>query len=334
MNKKCIGCGVVLQDNNILLDGYTNNLSNKYCMRCFKMKNYGEYTFSTKSNKEYEKILKVIGESRSLVLYVVDVMSIPKNVCDIKKYLKFNDIILVLNKKDILPFSTKDEKIINYFKTNMTYFKDIIVISAVKNYNLDLLMSYINKYKTDKNVYVVGNTNAGKSTLINKIIKNYTIDMDECITISSMPSTTLDLIKIKIKDYYIIDTPGLVDSYNFLNYIDQSYIKKISLKKEINPITYQIKENESLIIDNIFRIDYLEGDKNSFTFFIPNSIEIVKINSKRHDYLTNYENENINIRANNDLVIDGLGFIKIANYCKLRIYKINKILLFTRDSFI
>ena len=49
----------------------------------------------------------------------------------------------------------------------------------------------IKKYKTTKNVYLVGNTNAGKSTLINKIIDNYSIDKAE-ITISSMPSTTLN----------------------------------------------------------------------------------------------------------------------------------------------
>ena len=41
-DKYCLGCGVVLQDSNILSPGYTVDLSNDYCSRCFKLKNYGE----------------------------------------------------------------------------------------------------------------------------------------------------------------------------------------------------------------------------------------------------------------------------------------------------
>ena len=38
--KKCRGCGIVLQDENVLLDGYTTNLENDLCQRCFKMKHF------------------------------------------------------------------------------------------------------------------------------------------------------------------------------------------------------------------------------------------------------------------------------------------------------
>ena len=41
--KYCEGCGVLLQDENILQEGYTTNLENDLCQRCFRMKNYGEY---------------------------------------------------------------------------------------------------------------------------------------------------------------------------------------------------------------------------------------------------------------------------------------------------
>ena len=48
--KKCLGCGVVLQDENILQEGYTTSLENDICQRCFRMKNYGEYQMVAKSN--------------------------------------------------------------------------------------------------------------------------------------------------------------------------------------------------------------------------------------------------------------------------------------------
>ena len=55
----------------------------------------------------------------------------------------------------------------------------------------------IMKYKKSNNVYVIGYTNAGKSTLVNKFLKNYGSYNGE-ITVSNLPSTTLDLIENKV----------------------------------------------------------------------------------------------------------------------------------------
>ena len=58
MNRKvCQGCGILLQDENVLQEGYTTNLENDICQRCFRMKNYGEYQSVAKTNEEYMKIL-------------------------------------------------------------------------------------------------------------------------------------------------------------------------------------------------------------------------------------------------------------------------------------
>ena len=67
------------------------------------------------------------------------------------------------------------EKFITVNKLNI---KEKIVISSNKNYNFDALYELINKYKKSENVYVVGYTNAGKSTMINKIIYNYSDNTD------------------------------------------------------------------------------------------------------------------------------------------------------------
>ena len=114
--KKCMGCGVILQDENVLQEGYTTSLENDICSRCFRMKNYGEYEFVTKDNLEYVKILNNIKNKSCLVLYIVDLLVIPKDITKIKEYVGDNEIILILNKKDVLPYKIKDEKLISYFK--------------------------------------------------------------------------------------------------------------------------------------------------------------------------------------------------------------------------
>ena len=101
--KYCIGCGVKLQDSNMLFEGYTPDLSNDICSRCFKLKNYGEYEITTKSNEEYIDILKAVNDTKDLVLYVVDLLNIEKDIKVIREYVQ-NRLILVLTKRDILPF--------------------------------------------------------------------------------------------------------------------------------------------------------------------------------------------------------------------------------------
>ena len=276
MNKKCQGCGVILQDENIKNEGYTTNIENEICQRCFRLKNYGEYQSVAKSNDEYEQILKEISKTKDLIIYVIDILNIEENLEDIKNIFD-NNLILVINKRDVIPRSVKDAKIIEYMKEKYPFFNDVIIISSNKNYNIDHLLKRIKFYQTSKNVYVVGHTNAGKSTLINKLIKNYSDNTQE-LTISNLPSTTLNTITIEINDYLtIVDTPGLIDNTSLTNYVDDKTLKRMSPQKEIKPKTYQLRKGQSIIIENLFRLDYIDGEKNSFTIYVSNNIKVKRV---------------------------------------------------------
>ena len=329
--KKCLGCGIELQNENILANGYTPNLENDFCMRCFKVKNYGENMTINTNQEEYINILNSISKTNDLVIYVVDVLNIGENLDSIKENLK-NDIILVLNKKDVLPRSVKEEKIISYLKERYS-FLDIICISTFNNYNLDLLFKKIYQYKKSNDVYFVGETNAGKSSLINKLIRNYSF-LEANLTISNMPETTLEKIKIKLNDdLTLIDTPGIVDSQNIIQFVSPKYYKILNSKKEIKPKTFQISKHQSLIIEDFLRIDYLEGDRNSFTFYVPNGLKVKRISS-RHDKLTDLAYKEWEFKFHEDLVISGLGFIKMVLPCKVGIYLNKDIRSFIRKNLI
>ena len=138
--KYCLGCGVKLQDENVLSEGYTTSLDKDYCQRCFRIKNYGEYQVVTKSNDEYIEILKNVGETKDLVLYIADLLNLEEDITKIRELIP-NKMILVLNKKDVLPKSVKEEKIIEYFSNLDNPFDKVIVISSEKNYNI--FYSYI-----------------------------------------------------------------------------------------------------------------------------------------------------------------------------------------------
>ena len=333
MNKKCIGCGALLQIEDINKEGYIREeIYNEgaLCSRCFKIRNYGEYKIIEKTNHDFIPILENIGKTSDLVVLVVDLFNISNNLEQIKKYIK-NDILLVLTKRDILPLSVYDEKLKQYFNNMDINIIDTVLISSQKNMNFDELIDKIYKYKKSNNVYVVGYTNAGKSTMINKIIYNY-FNHDLEITTSMLPSTTLNSIEVKLSDdLTIIDTPGILNDGDISNFSDIKTLKRINPKKEIRPITYQIKQPQSILIESLVRIDL--NDSNSITLYLSNSLNIERtFNAK--DKLKDLEKYEFDIKDNQDIVISGLGFFKFVKKGHIIIYSLPNIDIFVRDNLI
>lgn len=323
---KCIGCGIELQSEDKTRLGYTTNIEKSLCERCFRIENYGEYKKVTKDNNEYINILKEINKTKDLVVLVLDIFNLTENINVIKENIN-NDILLVITKRDILPKSVHDEKLIEYIKNYNLKIKNQVVISSYKNYNFDELYEKINNYKKSKNVYVIGFTNAGKSTMINKLIYNYS-DNDTKITTSIMPSTTLDKIEIKLNDELtIIDTPGLLCEKSFYDILEGKDLKKIIPKKEIKPISYQIKDKQYIVID---KYAIIEAENINMVLFMSNSLNIKRFYKKPE---TKLKERNIKI-DNNDLVINGLGFIKCIGKTNIKIYTYDEISVTTRKNLI
>ena len=323
---KCTGCGVELQNIDDIKIGYTKDLINNLCQRCFRIRNYNEYSKVLKDNEDYVNILKNI-DSKELVILVVDLFNISSCLKAISKYIK-NDILLVLTKRDILPKSIYDENLIRYFKNYNFNLKDIVIVSSKKNYNMDLLYSKINELKTSNNIYVIGFTNSGKSTLINKIIYNYS-DNNNIITTSNLPSTTIDSIEVKVNnDLTLIDTPGLLNDGDIINYIDEKMLKKIIPNKEIRPITYQINKKCSIVIEDILMLDV---EETNFTMYISNQLKIDKVFKEKK---TNLKKHELKIQKDEDLVIEGLTFITFHKDSKLVVNTFENVLVYTRKSLI
>lgn len=338
MNRKCLGCGITLQSCNKDEVGYIREdklLDAKYCERCFRLINYGEFKTIETTGEEYIDIYKEINKTNDLVLFLADIFTLNNSIDIINKYIN-NKIILVITKYDIIPKSVKENKIkenIKKFDFNSNIV-DIIIVSSKTNYNIDHLFNSIKKEKTSNNVYVTGNTNAGKSTLINKLITNYT-DKDPSITTSILPSTTININKVKIDDdLTLIDTPGFIEKDNISNYIDPKKLKKVMPNSEIRPITYQLEEGKTLLIDNLARIEYVKGDKNSFTFYISNDIIISRINTITNNRGKELVCHSIDAQAGEDVIVNGLCFIKITKKAKLKIYTIDNVGVYKRESLI
>lgn len=333
MTKKCNGCGAILQVNDVNKDGYVkaeNYDISTLCERCFKIRNYGEYKQVNKTNNDFLPILEEINKTNDLVLLVVDLFNISNGIELLQQYIS-NRVLLVLTKRDILPLSVYDEKLKDFFKNIHMNIVDTVLVSSLKNINFDELMDKIYTYKTSKSVYVVGYTNAGKSTMINKIIYNY-FNTDIKITTSMLPSTTLNSIEIKLSDdLTIVDTPGILNEGDISNFIDVKTLKRITPKREIRPITYQVKTPQTIFIEDLVRMDIEES--NSVTMYISNSLRVERT-FKVTDKLSNLEKYQFNLKKNQDIVISGLGFFKFVKEGIVTIYTLQGVDVFLRDNLI
>ncbi len=104
--------------------------------------------------------------------------------------------------------------------------------SAQNHHAIKDLIDTIEKYRHGRDVYVVGVTNVGKSTLINAIIREITGSRD-VITTSRFPGTTLDKIEIPLDDgSYIFDTPGIIHRHQMAHYLTAKNLKYVSPKKK------------------------------------------------------------------------------------------------------
>lgn len=332
MNKKCIGCGALLQYTYPSMEGYVKKEvyeKSKYCERCFKIKHYGKLDV-IEIKKDFLSMIKNIRNSQCGIIYLIDLLNLSNINKEYISHLEEDDIIL-LTKKDILPKSVKDKKIVKYFKENFKTKSNVAVISSVKKYNIDLLFKQLDK--NPKTYYVVGQTNSGKSTFINALVSS--IGRSGNITTSVLPNTTTEYIKIQINNKLsIIDTPGFIEKNSIYNYITIDKIKEIISKKEIKPKILQTKSGFTVIVSDLLRIDNVGKDKISLIFYMNNNMKFQKVKISTKDDLKSLPKKNIIVDGKTDVVINGLGFIKIPCKANIVIYTLDEDIITLRNKMI
>lgn len=329
MTKKCTGCGSILQTINPKEKGYIKEekLDNSlYCERCFKIIHYNEKIVTELDNVN-EYIIKEVNKKAKYVYFLIDFLNINQETISTFKRINIPKT-LIISKLDIIPKSIKDSKIINFLKEVYEVNEEIIFQSTKKNINTKKITAYLESNKINE-AYILGYTNAGKSTLLNKLSEINDIK-DKQITTSLIPNTTVDFIKIKLTDNLsIIDSPGFTLNKTLYKTTEFDLIKRITPKSFLKPTTYQLKDIASIIIEDKIKIK--ASIPNNFTFYISNDINIERVFEKNKD-LENYKPLILEIPENSDLVIKSLGFINIKKACTLTIYSDNKELFEVRKS--
>ena len=367
----CIGCGAEIQSENQNKQGYLPKSvveksieeNNLVCKRCFRLKNYNEVSDVELGAEDFYKLIKTLSKKDGLIVKVVDIFDFSgswiEDVIDIVGNNK--DIVLVANKLDLLPKSVKQNKIKQWLfkmlKAKGIKVKDVLLISAIKNHGIEEAAARIDELRNGKDVYIIGATNVGKSTFINKLIELTTGDKN-VITTSHFPGTTLGMIENPLdRATSIYDTPGIILDYDIAHYLDAKSLKLVMPKKEIKARVFQLNAEQSLFFGGMARVDFIKGERQSFTLYASNLVDIHRTKLSNADALFEKHlgtllkppfEDNISIFKNQvkknfkiddrkiDIVISGLGWITVNSDsgCEIDIYVPEEIEVFVRESII
>ncbi|MBP2078125.1 ribosome biogenesis GTPase YqeH [Oceanobacillus polygoni] len=338
----CQGCGAEIQITDPDGVGYTPasslNKENILCKRCFRLKHYNEIQDVAITDDDFLKMVSTIREANGLVVHMIDIFDVNGSLIkSLPRITGDNPIILVGNKVDLLPKSTNQNKLIQWLRSEAKEIgikvKDVFLVSSTKGLGIEELSQQIDTYRANKNVYIVGTTNVGKSTFINRLIKQST-GYTDVITTSYFPGTTLGFIEIPLDESSsLIDTPGIVNKQQLTHYLSDADLKIVTPKKEIKARIYQLNHGQTLYFGGLARIDFIKGERQSFVCYFSNELPIHRTKLENADEL--YENHIGELLAppnestleqlpkftqstfklsgeKTDIVFPGLGWVSIA----------------------
>ena len=346
---RCIGCGVKIQTTDPTKKGYLPEIilmeqgEEVYCKRCYDIKHYNKVYDTVITDEYYYQNLSSIKNTKSLIIYLVDILNIETSfIPNLKEIIGDNPILLVINKIDVMPKTLKLKNYENYAleftKKEKLNVIGTMMISSLNKKNIGDVIEKIKRLRVKKDksayykpgykagvsevkrelrfndCYVMGCTSVGKSTFINALIEHTNPDIKERLTTSAQYHTTQDMIKIPLDSKnYIIDTPGIINKDSYCAYLDYKSQRVITPTKYIKPRTYQLNNDQTIFIGGLARIDFFEGTSISASFYMANDLYLHRTKTEKADKIFEKMNYQANESQTNNLLVPPYSQTEVTN---------------------
>lgn len=327
----CKGCGVVLQYDNPKDLGYSPKKDSDYCQRCFRLMHYDDLQYSMKTGINPDTVFEKVREMDALVIWVVDLFDFEASMMEgLNRHLPNKNILIVGTKRDLLPETVGNEKLAKFILGRCKDLNIDVVGLVVTGKNIEEgskeVYHALNVLSKGRDIVVMGKANAGKSTLLNGLLK------DNRLTSSRYPGTTLDFNKIETGKYTFIDTPGIEGDKTMLMAVEEKDLKTILPSRKLKPLVFQCREDQSFAVCGLVRIDFIECNPASVVFYMFDECKIHrgKVEGADERWQKHYgelykpvpmENDFTKTKVAKkfdkmDIVIDGLGWVSVSGQVK------------------
>lgn len=273
----CAGCGARLQTENKNRSGYVPEgaltKEGAVCRRCFRIRHYNEVSPVELTADDYRAVLDQIGQSEALVVQIVDIFDLEGSwVRGLPRRIGANPLLLVANKLDLLPASTNWRRLEQWLRHECLEWGvrplDVALCSVKKGTGMEDVVQKIEQYRDGRDVYIVGATNVGKSSFMNRILKDYGEGEGNEMTTSFYPGTTLGTVGIALEDgRELIDTPGIVNEDRLSERIAPHDLRYVVPTARLNPKVFQLNAEQTLFFGGLTRFDFKRGERQPFVCY-------------------------------------------------------------------
>lgn len=236
----------------ILKDLNKVELKTVHCQRCHFLSKYNTAISVSVKPEDYINIISSIKDESALAIVMVDLLDFPcsifPNLADILG--KTRSIFLVGNKVDLIPRDSQNylenlKRCLNAEALKMGFerksIKHTALISAKTGYGVEELITKLHElWKYRGNVYLIGCTNVGKSSLFNALLrsdycKSEATNLIQRATASPWPGTTLKMLKFPIlrpSDFRIAQRAHRLMSERSAKHLEEEYRKQEAIDKK------------------------------------------------------------------------------------------------------
>jgi len=263
------------------------------------------------SQKSFRDLLLPLKKKDCVILAIIDLFDFDGSVLpELDEIVADNNnVILAVNKADLLPGKKVGQvRIESWVRKRLREMNvasvgsgerggDVRLVSFKSGFGVKPLLRKVRQLSEGKDVYVVGAANAGKSTLLNRLLEmnNKKSEIDElrrdgnqragrskksndkkkeAITTSPIPGTTLSFIKVEMvvekkrgplksgaKKNFIIDTPGLLIPGSYTTLLPPEELRLLLPRTSVEPFTFRVGPGKSLYLGGLGSIGVTEDSK-------------------------------------------------------------------------
>ena len=318
--------------------------SHTLCVRCFQLRHYNR-----PFDLEEAAVLRVI-PSDALGIVILDLFDLEVAFLSRLPRVFSGEFLLVVNKVDLFPDSMNASKTKEYLRRLAREYGlkplDVLVVSAKSGDGVDDLIDTLSRFSHDE-MYLLGPTNSGKSSLLNQLLRR--LDVVHEVTVSLFANTTLDHIGIQLDRVMLYDTPGFVRERHIHHYLSDS-LKDIIPTKQLKPQTIQLTKPGVIFLGGFARLEF--DHTNGVSFFVAPKLVLHKSSFENADsffqthqfttlthpsakevsLLGAWVFDTIRVESDEDLVIEGIGFVRIAVTATVKIYHYANVAVYVRPS--
>ncbi|KAJ8327182.1 nitric oxide associated protein 1 [Batrachochytrium dendrobatidis] len=267
------------------------------CQRCHNLKHHNKSQVPATFSTVHSQFKSLKTRTGGLVVLIVDVYDLPCTLLpNLRDLVGMKNVIVAINKIDLIPKKDTPKQYIDWVRSRIQTSRhtgpiSIIPISATKGTGIDsLVKAIVDNRNPNEDIYMVGATNVGKSSVINQIVTH--AGYKGFLTTSNFAGTTIAPVPIPISSFgtqffpnslgdisdpdhdarkdtgHLIDTVGTYNSQQLTHFLASTEFQFVVPKTSIRPRKVNLRPGKNIWFGALVRLEIVKTKTaSSFWFY-------------------------------------------------------------------